>query len=84
MLGWAETFLIIALIAAVRRVWLQDRRSFSGDREDLVLYIPGDVRDLLCFWLERQEQDHNRRATVSSLAGRDYFSRGLSYATCAA
>ena len=83
MLGWAVTFLIIALIAAVLRVWW-DRRGFSGDREDLVLHIPGDVRDFLCFWLERQRSTIIDGATVSSLEGRDYFSRGLSYAACVA
>jgi hypothetical protein len=65
------------------RVWW-DRRGFSRDREDLVLYIPGDVRDILCFRLERQRSTIIEGVTVSSLEGRDDFSRPLSYAACVA
>jgi hypothetical protein len=48
MLGWAVTFLIIALVAAVL--------GFGGDREGFVLHIPGDVRDLFHLWMERQRR----------------------------
>lgn len=51
MLGWAVTFLIIALIAAVFGFWWHCCYC-GGNREGFVLPVPSDVHNLFYFWLE--------------------------------
>jgi len=53
MLGWAVTFLIIALVAAVFGFGGIAAAS-AGDCQAFVLSVPGDVRDLFYFRLERE------------------------------
>ena len=51
MLGWAVTFVIIALIAAVLGFGGVAAAS-AGIAKFLFFLLPGDVRDLLCSRLE--------------------------------
>ncbi len=53
MLGWAATFLIIAADSGSVGIWW-DRSCVGRNRKDLILHIPGDVRDLFYFWLAWQ------------------------------
>jgi hypothetical protein len=53
MLGWAVTFLIIALVAS--STWIRrHRRGISGNCESFVLSVSGDVHNLFYLRLARQ------------------------------
>ena len=78
MLGWAVTFLIIALIAAV--LGFGGIAAASAGIAKILFFIFLVMCVIFFILAGEADEYHNRGATISSLKVRDYFSRGLSCA----
>jgi uncharacterized membrane protein YtjA (UPF0391 family) len=72
MLGWAVTFLIIALIAAVLG-YRWNCRGISRNCQVLILFVPGDVRNFLSLRLERKTSTITHRSPDSAVGSSSQY-----------